>query len=150
MRYDGHPLAEVVEDDQLVEQHQVGILEALVVPRLQRKAGFGVFDVVVREVPYKAARERRHVLHRRRPVLCEDAADDIGRVSADGPSRTAFVDLYSSVGACQIHLRLEPDDRVPAPARPVLYALEYEAVVVHGQQGGHDLHRRADIGQYLA
>ncbi len=140
-------LSEVVEGDDLVEEHEVHVLELLAVLDVHADFRFAVAEEVVGEVPDEAAGEGREVVERRAPVVGEDLPDVRRRVlglHVDVP------DLHVSPAAGDLQLRVEPEECVPAPLRAVLHTLEHVAVVRDILQFLHDLDGCAEVGEDLA
>ena len=143
---DRHGLTEVVVDHDLVEQHQVGILEALLVRGRDPQGRFGVSDVVVGEVAHEPSGEGREPLYAGAPVICEDPSDHPGGIVRGellGPSVCRDPDL--PVVAYELQHGFESEDGVPAPSLPVLDALEDVAVVILAHERPEGLDRGPDI-----
>ena len=74
VRDEDYLLAEVIKGDDLIEEHQVAVLEELLVLCIQLQCGFCVLDVIVREVAHEAACKRRKVGKPRALVLFDYAS----------------------------------------------------------------------------
>ena len=147
--YDRDRLPEVVEGDHLVEEHQIGVLEPLVVSGVYPQAGLCVLDVVVGEVSDQAAGERWHVLHSRAPVAGQHVPDHVrGMLVRDDLLPFVGRHGHCSLGADDVQKRVEPQERVPSPALPVLDALQDVAVAVDPEESVQNLYGCPDVRQY--
>ena len=68
-------MSEVVEDDQLVEQQQIDVLEALRILGIQPEGRLSILEVIIREIADEASGERRESLDAGAPVLIKNLAD---------------------------------------------------------------------------
>ena len=105
-------LLKVVEHDDLVEQHQVDVAEVAIGKLVLAQARLGVLDVVVCEVPDKAAGQRWHARHGGAGIAGEHAADGVAgvlNVLLGGARRFAlgsFANAEQAVRAGQLHGRV--------------------------------------------
>ena len=74
-------LSVVVKSDDLVEQHQVHILEAFLVLRIQSEGRFAVFDIVIGKISYQTSGKGRQPRKLGTFILFHDAADDPSDIS---------------------------------------------------------------------
>ena len=148
---DRHGLTEVVVDHDLVEQHEVGVLEPLLVRGGDPQGRFGVSDVVVGEVAHEPSGEGREAVDAGAPVIREDPSDDLGRVvGLELPRPPVLRDPDLPVVAYELQHRFESEDGVSAPSLSVLDALEDVAVVILVHERPEGLDRGPDIRGYRA
>ena len=79
-------LSVVVKSDDLVEQHQVHILEAFLVLRIQSQGRFAVFDIVIGKISHKTSGKGRQPRKLGTFILFHDAADDPSDISGIRPA----------------------------------------------------------------
>ncbi len=140
-------LAEVVECDDFVKQHEVDIFELFAVLHVHANLRFTVAEEVVGEVADEAAGEGRQVVEGRALVVGEDLPDVRRRVLR---AHVDVPDLHVAAAAGDFQFRVEPEERVPAPLRPVLHGLEQIAVARDVLEFLHDFDGRAEVRQDLA
>ena len=140
-------LAEVVEGDDLVEQHQVHVLETLRILGDPLRGGLGVADIVIGEIADQAAGERRKPRKARAAVFGKDPAQHrrgIAGFQADIPG------LHDAVEAGDAHLRVVAEERVPSPGLQLFRRFQQETVGGDVFQFPHGLDRRADVREQFA
>ena len=121
-------LVYVVEGDYLVEQHEVNVLEPLLVLRVEVQGGFAVFYVVVGEVPHQTSGERREALQLRAGVLLHEFLDVRRRVRLVrglGLSGNDVLNGEFAVGAGKLQLGVVAEEGVASPFFLVLDAFKY-------------------------
>ena len=65
-----------VKDHQLFKEHQIHVVEALLVVGVQLQGGLGVLAVVVGKIAHQTAGEGRQSRDSWAPVLCQEPAQD--------------------------------------------------------------------------
>ena len=124
--HDEHDLLpEVVKGDDLIEEHQVHILEVLGVLGLGAGFRFAVAQIIVGEVPHQTAREGGEVLEPRAFVLRQDLPQDLRGVPG---LKGQLPGLHHAVPAGDLHLRVQAQEGVPAPLFAGLGAFQQVAV----------------------
>ena len=73
-------LFEVIKYDHLVKKHQVHIPEILLFFIFQFQFWLAVFNVIVGEISYQPACERRHIFHHRSFIFPDDFSECIARM----------------------------------------------------------------------
>jgi len=74
-------LSVIVKSDDFVEQHQVHILEAFLVLRIQPQGRFAVFDIVIGKISYQTSGKGRQSRKLGTFILFHDVADDPSDIS---------------------------------------------------------------------
>ena len=138
----------VVEDDDLVEEHEVDVLEAFGVFGVQAQGGFGILQVVVAEVAHQAAGEGRQAVHARQAVGVEQLADVV--VGAAGVDlQGAGFQMAVHAGEPQLGLVAQEGVAAPFAALPC-HAFEQKAVVRHVAKHAQHVDRRVGVAHDLA
>lgn len=140
-------LAEVVEGDDLVKEHEVDVLERLGVLHADPDGGLAVAEVVVGEIADEAAGEGRQIVKTRAFVVGEDLAQEGRRVV--GPDADAS-GAELACGAGDLELRIEAEEGVAAPFFAFGDGFEHIAVRRHVFEDLHRLDGRADVRKDLA
>ncbi len=121
-------LPEVVEGDDSVKEHQIHVPEILGVCGIQVQGLLGVLQVVVGEVPDKAACKRGQKIKAGALVLRQHLADvpaGIVRLKREGS------DLHVSVPTGDLQCGIKTEERVPSPALLLVGGFEHVAVIRH-------------------
>ena len=79
-------LSVVVKGDDFVEQHQVHILEAFLVLRIQPQGRFAVFDIVIGKISYQSSGKGRQPRKLGTFILFHDVPDDPSDISGIRPA----------------------------------------------------------------
>ena len=151
--YQHYLLVDIIERDNLIEKHQVNVLEVLLVLCVEVQRRLAVLDVVVREVPHQPACERRKSLQLGAAVPGHQLPDVVCRVGLPrGFHRAAEHVLYGefTVDAGYLQLRVISKERVTSPFFLVLYALENVNVTAHCTKLFEHLYRRCEVREDLA
>ena len=139
-------LADMVEGDDLVKEHEVHVLEGLRVLGFAAGSGLAVSEIVVREVSYETAGEGGQIVKMRAPVVEQDLAEDIGGVIG---LHLYAAGLHDAVDAGDVHLRVEAEEGVAAPGLVDAGGFQQEAVLIHIFEDPHCLDGRCEIGEDL-
>ena len=144
---------DIVKRDDLLEKHEVDVLEILLVLCVELKAWLAVFDVVIAEISYQTARKTRETIKLRRAVAAHHLADIIGGVPRLAGLRFARADVLHShhaVKAGYLELGVVSEECVPSPLLLVFHALENVAVTADILQYPQYLDRGPDIRKNFA
>ena len=147
-------LPPVVEDDHLVEEHQINVAEVLTLAA-QMQRGLGILDIVVGEVPHQPAGEGRHVRQPGAAVSLENLPDGLSGVRCPGHGLRPHAvlvhpaDAQRAVLAGDLQRGGVAQEGIPAPAVVAGGALQQIAVTAGRPQRAHDLHRGEAIRQHL-
>ena len=143
-------LLQVVKNDGLIEEHEVEIIETVIVDGIQLERRFGVFNEVVSEVADEAARKGRQVFEARRLVVVKDLGNELFRMVRMDLDFGAGLDVDRAVLAVKSHLRVVADEGVAAPALGVFHAFQQIAVRADILDNAQYFKRRADVGIHAA
>ena len=140
-------LPEVVEGDDLVEEHQVYVLEPLGVHGFPFCRGLPVGQVVVGEIPHQATGEGGQVVKPGTFIVRQDLPQ-VGRgvVGAEGQAPH----LHLPVQAGDLQLGVEAQEGVPPPLLPAVYGFQDVAVGGYVFQLFQGLDGGAQVGEQLA
>ena len=151
--YQDYLLVYVVESYYLVEQHEVNVLEPLLVLRVEVQGGFAVLYVVVGEVPHQTSGERREALQLRAGVLLHEFLDVRRRVRLVrglGLSGNDVLHCEFAVGAGKLQLGVVAEEGVASPFFLVLDAFKYVNMAADSAELFQYLDRGREVGEYLA
>ena len=140
-------LTDVVKGDNLVKKHKVNVLERLVVLDLALYAGFAVAEVIVGEVAYQAACERRKIIEPRAFVFREQTAQIVRRVVG---AHLGIACLHLAVDAGDLHFGVKAEEGVATPAVVCLRGFEHVAVRGNRFEYLHRLDRGCEVREQLA
>ena len=150
--YQHYLLVDIIERDYLVEQHEIHVLEVLLVLGIEVQGRLAVLYVVVGEIPHQSAGEGRESVDLRAAVLRHQPLDVVRRVALlRGFCRTGQDVLYSqfTVNAGDLQLRIVSQERVASPFLLVLDALENIYMAANGAQLLQYLNGGGEIRQDL-
>lgn len=117
-------LLQMIEYDDLVEQHEVEIVEAVVIGCLEMQCRFCIFDEIVRKISDETACKGWHACNLRCLVVMQDLRDIFLRMVARKGDFRPRLDMDDTILAIQAHLRIITDERIPAPALCVFHAFQ--------------------------
>ena len=95
-------LSVVVKGYHLVKQHQVGILKAILILRIQLKGRLTVLDVVIREIPHQSSGKGGQVVKLGTLVFLDDTADPAADILPCRLSGKRGLDGDGPVVACDL------------------------------------------------
>lgn len=140
-------LPHVVESDDLIEQHQIDVLEAVLVLLAAADARLAVFEIVVGEAAHKPAGEGGEVVEAGTFIAGQQLAQILGRVvRADGEA----AGLQFAVDAGDLELWVKAEKGVASPAVVCLRGFEHIAVGGHIFKDAHRLDGSDEVGEDLA
>ena len=140
-------LPHVVKGDDLVEEHEVDVLERLAVLDLALYAGLAVAEVVVGEVAYQTACERRKVIKARALVFRQKRAEIVRRVVG---MHHGIACIHFAVDAGDFHFRVKAEEGVASPSVVCLRGFEHVAVRRYSLEYSHRLDRGGEVREQLA
>ena len=144
--YEEELLGEVVEDDDLVEEHHVHVLESLGVLRVEPEGGFGILQIVVGEVSDQSPGEGRESGDLGAPVLLQDLPYvHVGVVGLE----LQVPYPHPSVQARDVQLGVVPDECVSSPSVRGVGALEHITMLGDVHEDPHDLYGGLEVRQDL-
>ena len=139
-------LPEVVERDDLVEQHEIHIPKPLLVADVDRKSGLRIFDIIIGEIPDKSAGKRRQEIEPRALVFGEDPPDGLPRMRGIFRRGAAVPYRNFSVRTGKFELRIKAEERIPSPRPALLDGFQKIAAFADLPQLLQNTDRRARIG----
>ena len=146
--YDQHDLLpQVVEGNDLVEQHQVHVLEVLGVLRFGAGFGFAVAEVIVGEISHKTPGEGRQIGEARALVLRQNFPQRLRGVLR---CKGELSGLHPAILTGDLHLRVKAQEGIAAPLFAGLGAFQQVAVSGDVLQNFQRFNGRADVCQNLA
>ena len=119
-------LLQVIEGDDLVKEHEIHILEAFRVLRVQTKRGFIILQVIIGEVAHQAAGEGRKPRHLRTPILFQNLPNVVVRMLRFYGQRSG---LQLSVLTGDFQLRVKTQEGIAAPALPILHRFQQKYMI---------------------
>ena len=142
-------LPEVVKGDDAAEQHQIHVLELLLVLPREAEGWLGVLHVVIGEVAHQSAGEGGLAGDLGAFVFGEDLPQGLPRVlnAAGGP--LPVPELHHPVLGRDLQLGLKPQEGPAAPALLVGGGLQQKAVVVPGPENAQGLDGGEEVAEQL-
>ena len=141
-------LLAVVENDDLVEEHEVDVLETFGIFGVQAQGGLGILQVVVAEVAHQPAGERRQAVDARQAVGVEQLAEIVARAGGVDLQGAGF-QMAVHAGDAKCGLVAQEGVAAPFAALP-RHAFQKEAVVRHVAQHAQHVDRRVGVAHDLA
>ena len=139
-------LPEIVERDNLIEQHEVHIPEPLLITDIDRKGRFRIFDIIIGEISDKSAGKRRQKIESRALVFGENPPDGLPRMRGILRRGAAVPYRNFSVRAGKFKLRVKAEKRIPSPRPALLYGFQKIAAFADFPQLLQNTDRRACVG----
>ena len=140
-------LAEVVKGDDLVEEHQVHILEPLRVFGLPFGRRLPVSQVIIGKIPYQTSCERRQIIESRTFVISQNLPQIRGWIVS---VKSQASHLHFSVQTGDFQLGVIAQEGVPPPLLPPVHGFQDIAVGGYVLQFFEGLNRGAQVGEQLA
>ena len=143
-------LAQIVESDDLVEEHEVDVLEPFRIDSVQVQGRFRVLDIVVGPVAHKAARKGGQVVQLGTLVIRRNLADHFtGMVDLHPHGRTAR-DSHRAIHTGQFQLGVVAQEGVAAPLFAVFHRFQKEHVAADVLQFAQQFDGRDAVGIHFA
>ena len=139
-------LAEVIEGDDLIKKHQIDILKAFGIDRIQMERGFCVFQIVIGEIANQTAGERRQIIEPGAAVVFDDLPDKTTGFSGIEGERTG---LHMPVLTGDLQTRIVAEKSITTPFFVVRDGFQQVAMAGYVLQDPEYLDGRLDIGQDL-
>ena len=142
-------LTEVVKGNDAAEQHQIHVLEPLLILPCEAEGWLGVLHVVIGEVAHQAAGEGGQAGDLGAFVFGEDLPQGLPRAlnAAGGP--LPVPELHHPVLGRDLQLGLKPQEGPAAPALLVGGGLQQKAVVVPGPEDAQGLDGGEEVAEQL-
>ena len=134
----------IIEGDDLVEQHQIEVVETIAVFCIETERRLGVFDVVVGKVSDKTACEWRETVYFGTFMCCKQLPYVIFRMPGLNCDITEF---QLSIEAGDDSFRVIAEEGVPAELLISGHGLQHVDVARNITEDAQHLDRCADIGE---
>ena len=138
-------LPQVVESDDLVEEHQIQVPEAFRIVCVQGQGRLRVLDIIVGPIPHETSREGRQGVQARAPVFRGDTADRLAGMTDRFRGRPSVPHGQDAVAAGQFQLRVVSQKGVPAPLLAVFHRLQEKRVAAGAFQPAQHFNGRYPV-----
>ena len=138
-------LPQVVESDDLVEEHQIQVPEAFRIVCVQGQGRLRVLDIIVGPIPHETSREGRQGIQARAPVFRGDTADRLAGMTDRFRGRPSVPHGQDAVAAGQFQLRVVSQKGVPTPLLAVFHRLQEKRVAAGAFQPAQHFNGRYPV-----